>query len=37
MIVCAPPWGRDVYTSSLREAVEACLEAARADIRPVAA
>jgi predicted PurR-regulated permease PerM len=29
--------GADVYTSSLREAVEACLEAARADIRPVAA
>jgi predicted PurR-regulated permease PerM len=29
--------GADAYTSSLREAVEACLEAARADIRPVAA
>jgi hypothetical protein len=29
--------GADVYTSSLREAVEACLEAARAEIRPVAA
>ncbi len=30
--------GADVYVSSLREAVEACLEAARADdIRPVAA
>jgi predicted PurR-regulated permease PerM len=29
--------GADVYTSSLREAVEACLEAARAEIPPVAA
>jgi predicted PurR-regulated permease PerM len=29
--------GADVYTSSLREAVEACLEAARAEVRPVAA
>jgi predicted PurR-regulated permease PerM len=29
--------GADVYTSSLREAVEACLEAARAEIHPVAA
>jgi predicted PurR-regulated permease PerM len=29
--------GADVYTSSLREAVEACLEAARAEIQPVAA
>jgi hypothetical protein len=29
--------GADVYTSSLREAVEACLEAARAEIRPAAA
>jgi hypothetical protein len=29
--------GADVYTSSLREAVEACLEAAREEIRPVAA
>jgi hypothetical protein len=29
--------GADVYTSSLREAVEACLEAARAEIQPAAA
>jgi hypothetical protein len=29
--------GADIYTSSLREAVDACLEAARAEIRPVAA
>jgi predicted PurR-regulated permease PerM len=29
--------GADVYTSSLREAVEACLEAARADVPAVAA
>jgi predicted PurR-regulated permease PerM len=29
--------GADVYTSSLREAVEACLEAARAEIQPIAA
>ncbi|HEY1413618.1 MAG TPA: AI-2E family transporter [Rhodopila sp.] len=29
--------GTDVYTSSLREAVEACLEAARTEIQPVAA
>ena len=29
--------GADIYTSSLREAVEACLEAARAEIPPVAA
>jgi hypothetical protein len=29
--------GADVYTSSLRETVEACLEAARAEIPPVAA
>ncbi len=29
--------GADAYTSSLREAVEACLEAARAEIQPVAA
>jgi predicted PurR-regulated permease PerM len=29
--------GADIYTSSLREAVEACLEAARGEIRPVAA
>jgi predicted PurR-regulated permease PerM len=29
--------GADVYTSSLREAVEACLEAARTEIPPVAA
>jgi predicted PurR-regulated permease PerM len=29
--------GADLYTSSLREAVEACLEAARAEIHPVAA
>jgi predicted PurR-regulated permease PerM len=29
--------GADVYTSSLREAVEACLEAAKAEIPPVAA
>ncbi len=29
--------GADVYTSSLREAVEACLEAARSEIQPVAA
>ncbi len=29
--------GADVYTSSLREAVEACLEAARTEISPVAA
>ena len=29
--------GADVYTSSLREAVEACLEAARTEIHPVAA
>jgi len=29
--------GADVYASSLREAVEACLEAARAEIQPVAA
>jgi hypothetical protein len=29
--------GADVYTSSLREAVEACLEAARMDVQPVAA
>jgi len=29
--------GADVYTSSLREAVEACLEAARKDIPAVAA
>jgi predicted PurR-regulated permease PerM len=29
--------GADVYISSLREAVEACLEAAREEIRPVAA
>jgi predicted PurR-regulated permease PerM len=29
--------GADVYTTSLREAVEACLEAARAEIQPVAA
>jgi hypothetical protein len=28
--------GADVYTSSLREAVEACLEAARAEVDPVA-
>ena len=29
--------GADVYTSSLREAVEACLDAARAEAEPVAA
>ena len=29
--------GADIYTCSLREAVDACLEAARAEIRPVAA
>jgi hypothetical protein len=29
--------GADVYSSSLREAVEACLEAARADVQAVAA
>ena len=29
--------GADAYTSSLREAVEACLESARAEIQPVAA
>jgi predicted PurR-regulated permease PerM len=29
--------GADFYTSSLREAVEACLEAARAEVEPVAA
>jgi hypothetical protein len=29
--------GADVYTSSLREAVEACLEAARTEVQPVAA
>jgi predicted PurR-regulated permease PerM len=29
--------GADLYTSSLREAVEACLEAARAEVEPVAA
>jgi predicted PurR-regulated permease PerM len=29
--------GADVYTSSLREAVEACLEAARAEVQPMAA
>jgi predicted PurR-regulated permease PerM len=29
--------GADIYTSSLREAVEACLEAARAEVQPVAA
>jgi predicted PurR-regulated permease PerM len=29
--------GADIYTSSLREAVEACLESARAEIPPVAA
>ena len=29
--------GADFYTSSLREAVEACLEAARAEAEPVAA
>ena len=29
--------GADVYTSSLREAVEACLEAAKTDVEPVAA
>lgn len=29
--------GADIYTSSLREAVEACLDAARADTEPVAA
>lgn len=29
--------GADLYTSSLHEAVEACLEAARAEIHPVAA
>lgn len=29
--------GADVYTSSLREAVEACLEAARAEPQPIAA
>jgi predicted PurR-regulated permease PerM len=29
--------GAEVYTSSLREAVEACLEAARAEVQPVAA
>jgi predicted PurR-regulated permease PerM len=29
--------GADIYTSSLREAVEACLESARAEVRPVAA
>ena len=29
--------GADVYTTSLRDAVEACLEAARAEIQPVAA
>jgi predicted PurR-regulated permease PerM len=29
--------GADIYTSSLREAVEACLEAARAEIQPAAA
>ena len=29
--------GADAYTSSLREAVEACLEAARAEVQPVAA
>jgi hypothetical protein len=29
--------GADVYTSSLREAVEACLEAAKTDVQPVAA
>jgi predicted PurR-regulated permease PerM len=29
--------GADAYTSSLREAVEACLEAARAEVHPVAA
>ena len=29
--------GADVYTSSLREAVEACLEAARTEVQPIAA
>lgn len=29
--------GADVYTSSLREAVEACIEAARSEVEPVAA
>lgn len=29
--------GADVYTTSLREAVEACLEAARSEIHPIAA
>jgi len=29
--------GADVYTSSLREAVEACLEAAKTEVQPVAA
>jgi predicted PurR-regulated permease PerM len=29
--------GADVYTSSLREAVEACLEASRAEVQPAAA
>ncbi|WP_428490412.1 AI-2E family transporter [Rhodopila sp.] len=29
--------GADVYTSSLREAVEACLEAARTEVHPIAA
>ncbi len=29
--------GADVYTSSLREAIEACLEAAKAEVQPVAA
>jgi hypothetical protein len=29
--------GADIYTSSLRDAVEACLEAARAEVQPVAA
>jgi hypothetical protein len=29
--------GADVYASSLREAVEACLEAARAEVEPIAA
>ncbi len=29
--------GADLYTSSLREAVEACLEAARTEVTPLAA
>jgi hypothetical protein len=29
--------GADVYASSLREAVEACLEAARTEVTPLAA